>query len=492
MVAPILSSSQGQSAGYTAKQLAEVSEIVLQKVLKHNASGTVATNNPPYGPYADGSGDYGVFSIPGIRPEMFSAFSRPRSLSSQIGLRPSLNTNEKIGIMTGVTAGVGSNPTGFCGTAPTGGQLKRCVQNYTFGRSYWKTPIVNVAESGEYVDYADVGKRILNLNTNPNPLIPDIMQRLDISDRSTALLASELFTTGAEMERTLEQVLIKGNKTTANTATQLGWINEFDGLERQVVTGRVDMNTLIACPAADSQVITWGADIGATVSGRTFPQLIVDTMFGLADIAEQAGLAGTRWILVMPFRMFRPLTYVYACQYWTSLCAGSAGNPSMQDASRVRDLQLDMWQRRYLLIDGNPVTVVFSDGITETRAGGSVFTAREMFFLPVEWNGMSTLNLQYKPMDNKEAMDFANFVGPQEFTPINNGMWLATKQRTAYCMELLFAGKMRLILDVPFLAARIDTIQYTFQAPFRSAYPSDTISYVDGGTTRWDGQYKAN
>ena len=115
-----------------------------------------------------------------------------------------------------------------------------------------------------------------------------------------------------------------------------------------------------------------------------------------------------------------------------------------------------------------------------------------MFFIPVEWNGLSTLNLQYKPMDNAQAMEFANFVGPQEFQSINNGMFLATKQRTAYCMELLLAGKMRLILDVPFLAARIDTIQYTFQAPFRSAYPSDTISYVDGGSTRWDGQYKAN
>jgi len=124
--------------------------------------------------------------------------------------------------------------------------------------------------------------------------------------------------------------LLIHNKTTANTATQLGWINEFDGLERQVVTGRVDMNSGIACPAADSQVITWGADIGATVSGRTFPQLIVDTMFGLADIAERAGLAGTRWIIVMPFRMFRPLTYVYACQYWTSLCLTAAWFKVMQ------------------------------------------------------------------------------------------------------------------------------------------------------------------
>jgi len=488
MALPILSSADPK---YSAKELTEITGIIMN-VLKHNASGTTATNNPPYGPYADGSGDYGVLSIPGIRPDMFSAFQRPRSLTSIIGLRPSLNANEKIGIMTGVTDGSGTNPTGFCGTAPTGGQLKRCVQNYIWGRQYWKSQLVNIAESGEYVDYADTEKRVLNLDQNPNPLIPDIMSRLDLQDRSASLLSAELFTLGVVMERALETVIVQGNETTANTSTQRGFINEFQGLERQITTGRRDMNTQALCPAADSQVITWGTGIEATVSGRTFPQVIVDTMFGLQDIAERVGLNGVRWVMVMPMRMFRALTYVYSCQYWTSLCAGNVGNPSWQDATAVRELQLNMWNNRFLLVDGKPIQVIFSDGIPETKAGGNVFTAREMFILPVDWMGMSTLNLQYKPMDNAQAMEFANFVGPNEFMPINNGMWLATKQRTAYCMELLLAGKARLIQDIPFLAARIDTIQYSFAAPFRSAYPSDTAFYTNGGATRWDGTYKAS
>lgn len=489
MAMPILS-SQGQK--YSAKEFAEITGIIMNVIEKHNPSGSVATNNPLYGPYADGSGDYGVFSIPGIRPEMFSAFQRPRSLTSILGIRPSLNANEKIGIMTGVTGGAGTNPTGFCGTAPTAGQLKRCVQNYTFGRIYWKSNEINAAESGEYVDYADTEKRLLNLQVQPNPLVPmDMLQQLDLSNRNSSLIANELFTLGAEMERNTELVLVQGNKTKANTVTQRGYINEFDGLERQITNGKVDMNTLAACPAADSQVITWGTGIEGTVAGRTFPQVLVDTMFGLVDIAERVGLPGVRWVMVMTMRMFRALTYVYACQYWTSMCAGSAGNPNWQDAATVRRLQLEMWNQRYLLIDGNPVQVVFSDGIPETRASSSVFTAQEMFILPVEWQGMNLLNLQYKPMDNAQATEFANFVGPQEFYGVNNGMFLATKQRSAYCMELLFAGKMRLIQDVPFLAARIDTIQYTFQAPFRSAYPSDTAFYTDGGATRWDGTYKA-
>ena len=491
MAAPL---SNGDKT-YSAKELTELTGIITKQILevtKHNASGTTPTNNPPYGPYADGSGDYGVFSIPGIRPDMFSAFLRPRSLTSILGVRPSLNANEKIGIMTGVLGGSGTNPTGFCGTAPTGGQLKRCVQNYIYGKSYWKSQVVNVAESGEYADYADTEKRILNLNQNPNPLIPDIMARLDIANRNTAMLANELFTLGAEMERTFERVLVRGNETIANTATERGFIQEFQGLERQITTGKRDMNTQILCPAADSQVITWGSGIDATVNGRTFPQLLVDTYFGLTDIAEQTGLAGTRWVMVMPMRMFKALTRLYACQYYVAYCAGSAGNPNYQNAAEIKKFELDMWNGRYLMMDGTPVQVIFSDGIAETRASASVFTAQEMFILPVEWQGMSMLNLHYKPMDNAQAMEFANFVGPNEFTGVNNGMWLATKARTNYCMELLFAGKFRLIQDCPFLAARIDTIQYSYQAPYRAAYPSDTAFHADGGTTRWDGVSKVS
>lgn len=498
MTMPILSSGNNNSGRFNARELAEIGAGMyravkeLERVEKNNPSGLVATNDPLYGPYADGSGDYGIFSQPGIRPTIFSAFQRPRSLASILGVRMSMNTNEKIGIMTGVTAGAGSNPTGFCGTAPTAGQLKLCKQNYIWGKSYWKASVVNVAEAGEYVDYADTEKRLLNLPALANPLLPDFMTRLDLQDRNSSLLFNELFTLGVEQERSLERVIVQGNETTVNTSTQRGWIQEFKGLERQVTTGRTDMDSGNLCPAADSTVISWGTGIEATVGGRTFPQVLVDTMFGLVDIARQTGLEGTRWVIAMPMRMFRPLTYVYACQYWTSLCSGSAGNPTWQDAQQVRALQLEMWNNRYLLIDGNPVSVIFTDGITETRALGNTYTAREVFILPVEWMGLPTLSLQFKKMDNEQAMQFAGFIPGNPYMGVNNGMWLAAKNFQNYCMEILMAGKFRLILDVPFLAARIDTIQYQFQAPYRSAYPDDSIAYVDGGTTRWTGLTKAS
>lgn len=477
---------------YSAQELVEIRNL-LMNVEKHNASGTADTHNPPYGPYADGSGDYGVFSMPGVRPEMFSAFQRPRSIASLIGLRQSSIANEKIGIMTGVTAEEGSNPSDFCGLFPTAGQLKRCVQNYIWGKSAWKTKVVNIAEVGEYADYADMtAKRIMNANQSKNPFVPDLMNRLDISNRESATLANELGTIGVAMERGFEKVLITGNATKAPAAAQLGFFKEFDGLERQYVQGRRDLDTLALCPGADSTVINWGTGIDATVGGRTFPQMLVDTYFGLSTLAEDVGLYGVRWAIGMRMEEFRALTYIFACEYWTSRCAGSAGNPSYTDAMAVRGLQLQMWQGKYLLFDGTPVQVVFSDGIPQTKAGNNVYTAQDLFFIPVEWDGQPLLNLQYKKMDNTDAMSFANFVGPNEFMGLNNGMWLATKQRTGYCMEMLFAGKFRVVQDAAFLGAVVNTMQYTFQAPIRNAYPDNTEFYRDGGATRWDGTYNVS
>lgn len=474
---------------YTAKELVDIRN-ALWAVEKHNASGAADTHNPPYGPYADGSGDFGFLSIPGVRPEMYSAFMRPRSLSSILGVRQSLVANEKIGILTGLTAEEGTNPSDFCGTAPTAGQFKRCIQNYIWGKSYWKSKVVNVAEMGEYADYSDMtSKRIMNVNQSGNPFVPDIMGRLDLGNREAATLANELATLGGGMERSFETVLIQGNSATAPASTQTGWIKEFNGLERQIVTGKADLDTGVACPAADSTVISWGTGIDATVSGRTFPQMLVDTYFAKQDLAEQVGMGGTRWVWVMRMEEFRALTYIYACEYWTSRCAGTAGNPSYTDAMEVRRLQLEMWQGRYLLIDGTAVQVIFTDGIPLTKAGGSVFTAQDMFLLPVEWNGIPLLNLQFKQMLNADMRDFTAFADADEFMGLNNGMWLSTRARTNFCLEYLFAGKFRVIQDAPYLAAVINTMQFTFQASVRNAYPSMTEFYRDGGATRWDGNY---
>jgi hypothetical protein len=468
---------------YTLKELQE-----MQSIFKNNPASTTITSQPVYGPYQDGSGRYGTFSYPGIRPEMFSAFQRPFTLASLLGVRESMIANEKIGVMTGATAAGGTNAADFCGDPPTPGQLKRCVQNYIWGKWFMKTNLNNVAEAGEYVDYADVNKKILNLVESPNPFIPDIMTRLDISNRSGLLLANELWNIGTAFERSFDRVAIRGNATLAPANTQLGWIKEFNGLERQYTTGKVDLDTGLPCPAVDSTVISWGTGIDATVAGRTFVEMLTDTFFEKTMEAERMGFTGIQWAWEMSMRLFRALTYIWACQYYTYRCSTNATNPNYTMAETIRNDQLDMWNGRYLLIDGMRVPVIFSDGINTVRASATVYTDDNMFLTPVGWSGGKLLNLEYKKMDNEDAMQFANFGGVNRVFPMNNGMFLATTRFTGFCVEHLFAAKMRIVQDAPWLGAVINTIQYTYAAPYRNPLPGAS-DHFNGGATVWDGNY---
>ena len=95
---------------------------------------------------------------------------------------------------------------------------------------------------------------------------------------------------------------------------------------------------------------------------------------------------------------------------------------------------------------------------------------------------MPLTRLEYFPMDNSDTREFASFVG-DDITVLNNGLFIAGYRSTGLCKEYHFAAKMRLILETPFLAGRVDDIRYTFRAPIRNADPADTYFYADGGRT---------
>ncbi len=459
----------------------------LAEVFKNDPASTTPSATPLYGPY-DNSGLAGVLSIPGIRPEMYSILPRPRTFMQLVGVKKSNINHEKIGILTGATDGSGANAADFCAEPPKAGRLKRCVQDYLWGKWKMGTQLNVLPEMGQRYDYADVPKRILNLKQSPNPFMPDILGGADLNNPAGIRLANELFNVGIAWERANEKVACTGDHTQASASTEAGWIREYDGLELQIITGRRDRDTTLLCPAADSVVISWGASVEATIGGRTFPQMLVDTWFGRMELADQIGLGGTSFAWIMPSRLFRALTYVYACSYYTSRCAGTQYNEQNMNAESTRRLQLEMQNGHYLLMDGIPVPVVFSDGIPVTKAVGSIYTADSVYLVPVDWNGQRFLNLEYLPMNNADVSAFMGFMPNMPLQLINDGMFLVGLRSTDVCIEYVFNAQMRLILDAPFLAARIDDVQFTYlDTGYRSAYPAETAFYVDGGTSSWAG-----
>ena len=91
--------------------------------------------------------------------------------------------------------------------------------------------------------------------------------------------------------------------------------------------------------------------------------------------------------------------------------------------------------------------------------------------------------MEYFDMGNEVATEMMRFpAGEFGIMPLNNGLFLASAMRNAFCYEYHFASRPRMILRTPFLAGRVDNITFSFRAPVRSPYPDESF-YANGGGT---------
>lgn len=441
------------------------------------------------GPFGGNTNQWGILSQPGVRPERFGVLPRPlsfmRMLIEQGGMTKSEYFNDILGILTGVSAAGGTNATGWCGTPPTPGQLKAIARIFLFGSFLGKTRLNAVPDIGDLVNRADIPGRILNAGPEANPLVPDIMYQLT---DTRSQLATELYTFGHGLAQSLEQVGVLGNTALASTSTHWGWIQEFSGLDNQITTGITDAfaNPTVTANAVDSQSENWGNQLVGgtqTSSGRNIVQLIADLYVGAQLRAAQVGMEGFEMAIVMRPEFFRALTDVYACSYATARCTnGAVGTPQIIDQTVVNNLRLEMYDNQYLLIEGVKVPVVFSQGITLTQVAANQYI-NSFYFVPISWAGRPLLRLEYFPMDNQYAQEYRSYVSADFHRVINNGLYLVGMEHTAICTEYHFASKMRLILETPFLAARVDNVNFTYLVNSFSPYSGETGLYRDGGVT---------
>lgn len=466
---------------YTPDELYALGQL-LNTAQKNDPASTTLTAQTLQGPFHGNAAQFGIFSGAGVRPERFSAMARPDTFLGAViasgGLNSSRYVNELLEIMTGQTAGGTSNATGFCGNPPTVGTLKTMRRNFTWGSYYVKTNLNAVPQIGLLRDRADIPGRLLNDGPGANPLIPDMMYRLTDSQSQ---LQYELFKIGVDAQRTMELVAIQGQAGTDNSRT--GWFAEFAGLDGQITTGIVDSVTSLAAPAVDSTVVAYNADIGGTNadgSGRNFYETFRDTYRGRVVDAERVGMNGTVIGVVMRREQFERAAEVIACQMDIYACEGSgAGVPVNRDGQMVQSRRVEMLNGQFLWSDGERVPVVFSEGIVFEGIANNTYRS-DMYFVPFSWNGVPLIRMEYFPMANQYANEFGNAFGMQNITTLNNGMYMVGYRSTGLCLEYHFAARFRLILEIPYLAARIDNIEYSYRLNTRTAHPGQSL-YVDGG-----------
>lgn len=466
---------------FTEKQISEMGKAGLLNIgQKNDVSSSTPNASVLHGVFPGNANQFGLFSAPGVRPQRFTALTRPRSITKLLRPERTELVNEIVEIVTGQTAGSGSNATGWCAGGALAGQLKTCQQTYPMGNFKMRSRIMPLQEVGQLRNRADIPGMIINNPPEDNPFIPAPFYQLT-DDRSQMQL--EFFNLGVQMERSLERELFNGVVGTDSGLT--GWWKDMNSIDALVKTGYVDAITGIACPAADSTVVTWNADVGATVAGNNIVQAYTDLYYAKKDLAVTVGMEDTQFAFFMRKEAFRALTEVWACQYATYRCqTGTAGQPNAASVVDMNNLRLEMQQGQYLLIDGIPVPVVFSEGITLERLGAGTpnILRADAYLMPISWNGWNLLHLEYHDMGNQWAREMSTKVyNSAEF--INNGLYLLTKDETDGCIEFTISSKMRLFLETPFLAGRIDDMSFSYSAQTRVADPATTWLYKNGGLT---------
>ena len=461
---------------YTAEELREMAEIFAQVQTKHNPTAGAATFN-----YAHGPG--GMFSEPAVRPEMYQATVGPRTFLDAITWTKSDIMNELVSILTGQLAAEGTNATNTCGDPPNPGDLKKCTRTSLFGELFLKTKKVAVTDIGRRNNRADLERMIQNAPMSTNPLMPELLRRPGLNFMDTK--AQSLYTLGIQLMRTVAPLEVTGNSgVAAGASTTLGVITEFDGLDNLIKTGHTDIATSVACPAADSMIVNWNSRaINGLLEGLNIAELFSDIYFSRLMLSQDVGMGGVRWAWVMDKRLFRALTFIFACTFQHTRCTDfTVGEPGTRSQGEIEARTLEMQRGQFLWCNGEAVPVLFTAGseVAIPDESGNGLTA-DAYLAPMAWDGGDLLFGEYFPLDNSYISGWES-IAQQNRISHNGGMYMTAIRSDGFCDELLLTGRFRLRLDTPFLAARIDNIVFDSYKGYRGFEPGGTFFY-DGGVT---------
>lgn len=444
------------------------------RLMNAMASMTVKDAGTAAGPMLHGPG--GLLGVSGLNKQIINAMIMPRGIAGRIPVMKSVNTNELYPIFTGQLASSGSEPTEACAEWPTVGSFKTCRQTFPFGQQGRQSQVLNVKYAGQTINRGEFRDNVLLGQPGGDTPTPGPINWQRAFQTEYEYKIAELFNGYA---RDYARNVYTGNA--ASTAGSQGYI-QFNGLDRQIQTNKVDAITGVACPAVDSIVIDLaGTSINA--SGGTVYNILANVMLNLELLSQRLGME-VKWAIAGRQGLFWTLTNIWPCVYATTGCiAGSnvVHTGSLNEAVEMRDT---MRSRPHLMIEGKEYEFIIDDTITETiAAGGVVGTYQsDLYILPLTVNGQPALFWEYFDM-NAEAVAAANAMAPGNyFSVLDNGRFLYVRQSPTHtCVQVEIIERPRLILLTPFLAARIQNLRYTYSVKERDWDPASPY-FVNGGS----------
>lgn len=446
---------------------------------KHDAPGSPITAGYVHGPQ-------GLLTFPGVDPVAFHTIMGNRSIIGQLPATPSLFTNPTYYTITGVQDTTGSEAAQNCDASPQAGLKKACLTTSVFGRYKRQTPELEINRLGQRVDRADP----MDLTLIGSPIADAAPFQVGTQSPTAPadILINEISQKMWELSVAIHRLLAietwQGNP--ANDAGEEGSRKQMTGLSTLVNTGYVDAETEQSCPSVDSYLRDFNyGRIDLAAGADNIVSAITDIFYQVTDRALRTGTMPVRWVFAMRPQLFYELTSVWPCSYLSYRCITGNANATefidAQDAIRFRD---EMRAGNYLLIDGQRIPVIVDDGIVENSNTNNANVASgcfssDIYLLPMSVvGGRSVLFMEYFQYQNPAIQDaLGNMVlGKVE------GAFLTVPIQTRQCF--LFETKIepRLILRTPWLAARLQNVQYCPVQHIRDTFPADPY-HVDGGRT---------
>lgn len=449
---------------------------------KHDLdAGFTLTTNLMHGPS-------GIFGTAGAERDVFSTRVVPRGLLSVLSARGTTDTNPITYYLTGFTAESGDEPDTVCETCVKAGNIKSCRQGTIFGLVCRETDELNISEigqsvnRGEYFDLRLVNDPLLNSDMMWVPgSVPKSVQ--EVLNRE---VLARWLTLGVAFENKLAGLVFTGNPAN-NVGTGYA---EYSGLELLVATGHTDIIDGTSCPSLDSDIKHMG---GATVEDDSATIFAYMTMVYryVRHNAETMGFMPVEWAWVIKDSLFRKLADYWPCVYASFGCNATANDVNNNtDAMTMRRMSDEMYNGRFLWIDGVRVPVILDDAIPYRKNGDANVNIpagtfeSDIYLLPFTVRGgMNVLFMEY--FDYSASNGVMQAIQDGRLTNdywTDGGRWLWTTSRTKWCVNWTAKIQPRLRLLTPHLAGKLEDIRWTPIQMFREPFNAQGY-FVNGGLT---------
>lgn len=419
-------------------------------------------------------GTNALLSAAGVRPDMHSTIVAPTCFAEALPLYPSEYENELFEVITGQNADSGTNPSDVCSNPTQTGYLKTAQVVATFGQLWHGTKQINIADHLKRLNRADVNRNLLNFAGNPaNKYTPLLPTGNDIN----TVVRKEFTEFGVSAQLAVSHVMVQGLLTNTGASAHTGFIKEFDGISRWIRTGYTDNVSSVAATALDSLVTDYGSgtlDASAyTHIANVWRTLHMNGMnMGFGDVLHA--------LLLHPYAMF-PLVDTVACNFYTTRCSTSGLNDG--NAIAVHALNQEMMNNMYIPIDNKRIPFMWDWSVPATYTSATDTWESDFFFVPLmDGTGEALTYMEYLPFNTVAGNELFNTGGQgDEYMLFNNGMYVSRKSNGEnLCIIFKFHAQMRLVCRTPWLAGRVDNVDYSSATPFGSPVIGETY-YKDGG-----------